>query len=131
MRRGSGFIAVVVLAALAGGCAVQPPRRVTVADANHPIALEKGQDLYVSLMATPSTGYTWQWPEKPDAILTLMAEPTYEPGASSGMVGAGGMQTFWFRAKSIGDQKLRLLYRRPWEKASRPVDVQVFEVQVR
>jgi inhibitor of cysteine peptidase len=130
MRSGMGLVALAAVA-LTGGCAALPPVRVTAADAKRPIELQKGQDLYVALASNPTTGYSWTWPAKPDAILELRGEPTYEAAPAGGaVVGKGGTQTFWFRAIDRGSQKLRLLYERPFEKGVKPIDVQVFDVRV-
>ncbi|MEO8603717.1 MAG: protease inhibitor I42 family protein [bacterium] len=118
------------LATALSGCTVQPPLRVSAADAKQPVNLEKGQELYVALQANRTTGYEWQWTEKPGALVTLLAEPAYEPAPSDGKVGSGGTQTFWFRAQSRGTQKLRFLYRRPSNATERPIDVQAFEIVV-
>jgi inhibitor of cysteine peptidase len=131
MRSGRGIGLVALLAVLCGGCAVQPPVRVTIADAKKPIGLEKGQDLYIALAANPTTGYQWRWHAPPNPIVKLMEDPSYSPTATDGSVGKGGTTTFWFRATEEGDSKVRLLYKRPWEKAGRPVDVAIFEIKVR
>jgi len=120
--------AVLGLAMCVAGCATQPPLHVTAGEVKQPVALEKGQDLYVSLKSNRSTGYSWQWAEKPDARVTLLGDPAYEQ--STDMPGAGGVETFHFRAKSVGTQQLRFLYRRPWEKGEHPIDVQVVPIIV-
>ena len=131
-------LALGLVAAALSGCAARPPLRVTAADVKAPITLQNGQDLYVSLQSNRTTGYGWEWVAKPDALVTLMGEPTYAasaapapgvPAASGGLVGVGGSETFWFRAKAKGKQKLRFLYRRP-QTDERPIDVRVLELVV-
>lgn len=131
MRSGRVIGLVALLAVLCAGCAVGPPLRVTAADLKKPITLEKGQDLYIALSANPSTGYKWVWHRPPNPIFKLMEDPTYSATATDGSVGKGGTQTFWFRAMEKGSQKIRLLHKRPWQKAGRPTDVAIFDITVR
>ncbi|MDX2170812.1 MAG: protease inhibitor I42 family protein [Deltaproteobacteria bacterium] len=130
MRSGRGIGLVALVALLCAGCATLPPVRVTPADAKKPIELAKGQDLYVALPSNPSTGYRWTYHAGKQSILQLSGEPTYSAAPAEGVVGRGGTETFQFRAVAPGSEKLRLLYKRPWEKAERPVDVAVFDVKV-
>jgi inhibitor of cysteine peptidase len=131
MRSGRGIGLVALLAVLGSGCATLPPVRVTAAQMKKPVTLDKGQDLYIALASNPTTGYQWSWHEPANSIVKLMEEPSYSATPTDGSVGKGGTQTFWFRATDEGSQKIRLLYKRPWEKGGRPVDVAVFEVKVR
>lgn len=131
MRSGRVIGLVALLAVLCAGCAVQPPLRVTAAEMKAPITLEKGQELYIALASNPSTGYRWQWHKPPEPIFELVEDPWYSATATDGSIGKGGTQTFWFRAIEKGSQKIRLSYKRPWQKGGRPMDVAIFDVTVR
>uniref|UniRef100_UPI0020B13008 protease inhibitor I42 family protein n=1 Tax=Pseudomonas aeruginosa TaxID=287 RepID=UPI0020B13008 len=49
----------------------------------------------------------------------------------SGLVGSGGESTWRFRVAASGDDRLELVYRRPWEKDAEPAESFSCAIQVR
>ena len=121
---------VFVIASLsfAGSVIAGPPITITAADAGHPIKLRVGEELVLELECNPSTGYGWFLTETPNSILLSRGAPTYQPSRS--MPGAGGLESWNFRAAKAGVQALELEYRRPWEKNTSPAKTVVFNVTV-
>ena len=79
------------------------------------IKVRKGEVFKVILKANHSTGYSWQWENKTD---TSIVDSVYMDYVLSDKVttGAGGNEIWEFRAKKKGQQKLIMIYKRPWEK---------------
>lgn len=134
-------LAAICLLILMGGLAcesesVDKPAPVTVTDQNsgESIQLLLGQELMVRLPANPSTGYTWlQMGDTPNVVLQV-ADPTFfEQDLSQGNpppVGAGGTEVSSFTADAIGQQILKLEYKRPWETGVAPAKTVSYNVTV-
>ena len=114
--------------ALLAGCAPAPGASspsdgasrvfLSQADAGRPVTLGLGQRLEVRLSANPSTGYAWALADSAGGTLTREGPPEAAPFATEpGVVGAGGNETWTFRAVQAGSGTLRLVYRRPFDPA--------------
>jgi inhibitor of cysteine peptidase len=88
--------------------------------------LKVGQRVLVLLPGNPTTGYTWQVDSKVDAkVLQQIGEPGFHQ--DSGLIGAGGTESFLFEATAPGTTALSLSYSRPWESKA---PEKTFTVQV-
>lgn len=85
------------------------------------VEVEAGGVLVVSLESNPTTGYIWQISEVDPAILSQQGEGEFEPESS--LTGAGGIETFRFKALATGEGVLTLDYRRPWEEGVDPLEI--------
>ncbi len=103
-------------------------KTITASDAGRPIELRVGQELVLNLESNPSTGYSWSLTDTRHPVLISLGKPTYKHAAS--VPGAGGLQSWTFRATEPGVQTLKLEYRRPWEKKV-PEKTVTFQVVVR
>jgi len=81
----------------------------------------------VVLPETRTAGYCWVAAESGEPILKLLSETT-EP--NTGAVGGAGRHVWHFRAVSAGKTKLKLEYRRPWEKSAEPTRTFSLKVHV-
>jgi len=91
-------------------------------DAGRNLVLRCGEMLVVQLPSNPSTGYSWRMLPFHQGLLAQCGEPGYEPVRSSKrLVGAGGRETWKFRAVGAGSLKLTFSYARPWENDVKPV----------
>ncbi len=93
------------------------------------VDLNVGQILVVSLESNPTTGYSWGVAEIDDEILQQEGEVEYK--SESDLVGAGGVETFRFKALAVGEGELKLIYRRPWEEGIEPIEVFSIGVNVK
>ena len=92
------------------------------ADAGRNLMLRCGEILVVELPSNPTTGYSWRMLPFQQGLLVQRGEASYESNPSSkGLVGAGGRETWKFRAVGNGSLKLTFSYARPWEKDVKPV----------
>jgi inhibitor of cysteine peptidase len=85
--------------------------------------LKKGEVMSITLESNPSTGFGWFATSSNPDVLTQMGEPVYqEPKSDSTtpILGAAGMDTFFFQATDIGTATLTLEYKRGWETDATP-----------
>ncbi len=117
------------------GCsawAIAGPVQIGAAEDGQDVKLGQGQELVVQLEANPTTGYQWILAEGGKAILKQEGAPVYTAKTHSPLImGAGGIETWRFRATYPGREVLRFEYRRPWEKDKPPERVMRFNVVVR
>jgi inhibitor of cysteine peptidase len=104
------------------------PKTIAEADAGREVPLEVGQELILKLESNQSTGYSWALVSGKSLILTSLGKPSYEVGVAR--PGAGGVETWTFRATKIGIETLKFEYRRPWEKKVPPAKTVLFHVTV-
>ncbi|MCC7161812.1 MAG: protease inhibitor I42 family protein [Anaerolineae bacterium] len=93
---------------------------LTEQDNGKPVSLKAGDTMTVQLASNPSTGYSWQVISDNAAVLEQVGEPQFDLGSKTPMPGAGGTETFTFRAVGAGTTTLTLLYSRPWERGTKP-----------
>jgi inhibitor of cysteine peptidase len=106
------------------------PITVTEQDSDKTIEVAVGQKILVQLPSNPTTGYQWSVLGKPAPLVFVKSDYAANPQAAARM-GAGGMQTLRFTAKSEGKVELKLGYARPWEKDMAPAKTFVVTVVVR
>ena len=102
-------LVMITLAALCliSGCSSAKARN----DANA-INTSIGSEFTITLDSNPSTGYSWQ--ENIDETMLVLVGKSYEGKGQEGIVGAGGIETFTFKALKKGQTTITLNYRQPW-----------------
>ena len=113
------LFAVIAGLLLVGCQTVRSPVELTQLDSGSQINLKVGQILKVELPSNPTTGYNWTLTDTTESepVLEKAGEPAYvKDEEAAGIVGIGGKETWKFRAIRAGWQKLRLEYKRPWER---------------
>jgi inhibitor of cysteine peptidase len=116
---------LLCVAPLVAGIAALPAaaaeRTVTTADNGHSVVLKRGDALTVRLTSNPSTGYSWDVAVLPKTLRASGSEQQApKQPAGPPIAGQSGTQAMHFQAIARGTGALRLAYRRPWEKASKP-----------
>ena|SRR5579863_535089 len=91
------------------------------------IKVALNDEFEVALPETRTAGYRWITTENGEPILKLMSEATMP---NAGAVGGSGRRVWNFRAVSEGDTKLKLEYRRPWEKSAEPTRTFTLKIHV-
>jgi len=89
-----------------------------------------GRIFTVTLESNPSTGYRWEWVDHQDSIVEQIGQAQFKPRETGDppLVGAGGWESFDFKAVNQGQMTLKLVYRRPWEEGVEPL--KTFSLQV-
>jgi inhibitor of cysteine peptidase len=121
------LVTVTVMAVcLMAGCAGEVK---TYTDSGQTISIRVNQEFAIALGSNPTTGYDWQVSYEENML--RLVESKYEAGeeAKQGMVGAGGVKYFRFRALGKGDTEITLTYKRQWEEEF--LEQKVFEVNVK
>ena len=100
------------------------PKKLSEQDNGGTVTLEVGQQLDISLVANPTTGYQWEIAEGDSAVLKQVGEPVYTTDSTA--PGSGGTMTFHFVAATPGQTTLKLIYHRTFEKDTPPL--KTFEI---
>jgi inhibitor of cysteine peptidase len=85
------------------------------------------QEFVIALGSNPTTGYSWQ--ESHDQTMLELLEKSYKEEAKEGVVGAGGIEYFRFKALKAGETEITLTYQRSWEEEV--LDQKVFTVNIK
>jgi inhibitor of cysteine peptidase len=123
------LLTVVVLTA----CGSDPGPLAVGKDSNGGSAtLKRDQILEVKLEGNPTTGYSWEVKTSGEPVVRLQGEPVYaQTSAGSTVVGSGGTFTFTFVGAEPGTSTIELVYHRPWETDTPPLETFVLEVTVK
>ena len=123
-------LSIVVLA----GCAGQQKPVVTLDDADDcsPLKLTQGQELVLTLPSNPTTGFRWELRNPAASVLKRLGPEVYSNSKQFRGLGGGGAQPPCnYRVAPWGDDRLELVYRRPWEKDAEPAESFSCAIQVR
>jgi predicted secreted protein len=93
-------------------------QRITVADDGRTIVVPVGGRFAVELVGVPTAGYLWGVTTKP-AFLSDAVESggnTTTAQSQPGFTGGNHWEVFTFQSTTVGEGKLKLEQRRPWEK---------------
>lgn len=102
---------------------------MTYTDTSQPIGVRVGGEFTIALESNPSTGYSWQPTYEMD-LLQLVEREFEQKKGTSGLVGAGGTESFRFKALQQGSTEITLTYRRSWEEQSEGQTTKVFAVSI-
>ena len=99
-------------------------------DPSETISVGVGKNFIIALESNPTTGYSWR--EAFDSSLLELVESKYEQTPTATLiVGAGGTQSFEFKALKKGETEVTLVYKRPWEPDSPDQMTKVFTVNIK
>lgn len=88
---------------------------LTEQDCGSAFHLQVGDELSISLEAIPGTGYSWEVLDEDRLVLNQVGEAIIEKSDTQ-MLGGVERQVFHFRVNASGNRRLKLEYRRPWDK---------------
>jgi inhibitor of cysteine peptidase len=118
------LVLLVVLATfLMAGCVGEVE---SYTDPGQTIEIGVNQQFVLALGSNPTTGYSWQ--ESHDMAMVELVEKIYKEQAKQGVVGAGGVEYFRFKALKIGTTEITLVYKRPWEQEI--IEEKVFAINI-
>jgi inhibitor of cysteine peptidase len=119
------LLLAVVATCLVAGCIGEVE---TYTNPGQTISIGTNQQFVIALGSNPTTGYSWQ--ESHDATTIELVEKIYKEEAKEGVVGAGGVEYFRFKALKAGKTEITLVYKRPWEEPT-PQDVtKIFTINI-
>jgi len=94
--------------------------RLGAKDHGRAVTVRLGAEFTLALRQNVTTGHSWQVVSHGEPAVEQVGEGAFV--ADSSLHGAGGTVTFRFRAVAAGRGEIRLVYRRPWEKETKPAD---------
>ena len=100
----------------------------TYTDPGQTVNIGVNQQFVVALGSNPTTGYSWQ--ESHDQTMLELVKWNYEEVAQEGVVGAGGIEYFRFKALKAGQTEITLTYEQPWEGGGSG-ETKVFTVKIK
>lgn len=109
-----------------------PAIALSEADAGKTVDVERGQEIVVRLSSNRTTGYGWTLASSGAGILASTGDAVYMlDSTATNMAGAGGVESWSFKANQSGQEELRFEYRRPWEQTTAPAKTVSFTIRVR
>jgi len=118
------ILLAVAATCLVAGCVGQVE---TYTDPGQTIDIGVNQEFVIALGSNLTTGYSWQ--VSYDQSVLELVEKIYKEEAKQGVVGAGGVEYFRFKALKTERTKITLVYKRPWEEEV--LDQKVFTINIR
>ncbi len=118
-------VAIILLSA-ACNPSVRMPRTLSEKDTSSTVKMYVGETLEVVLKGNPSTGYRWEVGSVNKAIVRQVGKTEFKPNRKAR--GSGGMIIMRFKAITVGQTSLKLIFHRPFEKNTPPM--KTFEVTV-
>lgn len=110
------FLFVIILIPVVYvSCKVKEKSSSTINKADYVIGVNGTFQL--SLPSNITTGYSWDWINRPSVSVVDTFEVNYHADEPSG-IGRGGMEIWHFRGIKTGQDTLKLEYRRVWEPNS-------------
>jgi inhibitor of cysteine peptidase len=92
---------------------------------NDEITAQVGEEFIIALESNPTTGYAWE-AQYDNSILQLV-DRRFSPLGPG--IGSGGIERFRLRCLAVGETRLRLTYKRRWERTATE-DI-VFQIHVK
>ena len=78
----------------------------------------------IRLESNITTGFKWNLSNETDTnIVSLISSGYKQASTDKKLVGAGGYETFIFKAKSKGNTNIILTYKQPWEEGVAPLKI--------
>ena len=106
----AALLAAVLIICSVGGCVGEVK---TYQDSGQEINIDVGQEFVIALGSNQTTGYSWQ--ESYDETMLELVKWNYEEETEEGLVGAGGIEYFRFKALKAGETQITLTYEQSWE----------------
>jgi inhibitor of cysteine peptidase len=91
------------------------------------VEVQCGAKITIELKENPTTGYRWVTSSFDKAFLVPAGDTFVSPDQKT--PGAGGLRTFFFRAKSEGSTTLTLINKRAWQRDDQALDT--FKLRIR
>ena len=119
------FLGIMLFSAACSACA-RMPVKLSEKDTMSTVEMYIGDTLEVVLRGNPTTGYIWGVSSVDTATLRQVGQTAFI--ADTKARGSGGKMTMRFRAVAAGQTVLKLIYHRPFERNTPPINT--FEVSV-
>jgi inhibitor of cysteine peptidase len=129
-RKTLPLVTLAVLFILVTACSSSKQVNLTAADKGGQVEVKVGGLIVITLDGNPSTGYNWEAKDLDTTMFEQVGDSTFI-SSNPGSVGSGGTLTLTFKALKAGTATLTLVYHRPWETGSDPIDTFAVTVTVK
>jgi inhibitor of cysteine peptidase len=129
-RKTLSLVTLAVLFILVTACISSKQVNLTAADKGSQVKVKVGGLIVINLDGNPSTGYNWEAKDLDTTLFEQVGDSTFI-SSNPGSVGSGGTLTLTFKALKAGTATLTLVYHRPWETGSDPIDTFAVTVTVK
>jgi inhibitor of cysteine peptidase len=115
------------------GSTTKKPKEYKQDSAGTPIEAPLGSQFALVLESNPTTGYRWQLADPLNESVVILISQEYVQTKATGenTAGAGGEETWTFRAVGEGETEISLKYVRSWEAGSPSDETVTFTVDVK
>ncbi len=100
-------------------------------DPGQTIDISVNQEFVIALGSNPTTGYSWQASYDGTMLELVGGKSKYKEEAKKGLVGAGGVEYFRFKALKSARTIITLVYKRVWEESTPQDLTKVFTIHIR
>jgi inhibitor of cysteine peptidase len=116
------FISLLLLITLLilSGC-MFAGKTLTESDNGQSLNLKVNEVVKVKLESNMTTGFRWNLSSETDTNIVSLVSSDYKENSADKKLGAGGYETFTFKAKSKGNTTIILTYNKPWEEGVEPL----------
>lgn len=88
----------------------------------------KSENARISMIGNPTTGFSWEYSQNPDGIVSVQENQTYL--GEGEIAGAPSRFDYVLSAEKDGETTLTFVYRRSWEK-DEPLEKSSYKVEVK
>ena len=121
------FVALLILAITLPGCS---PQAKVYNDPSTNIETSVNGEFIISLEANQTTGYKWIATYDTN-VFNIISEDYKTSSSEQNLVGAGGTQSFTFKALKNGSHDITMTYHRPWEPSYPQDELKTFKVTIK
>jgi inhibitor of cysteine peptidase len=123
------FLSTIVY--IFSGCTIAG-KTYTESNNGDDLNLKVNDTITIKLESNATTGYKWNlFEENNSGIITMISSGYTEKENKDNLVGAGGFETFSFKAISRGNTTITLTYNRQWEKDVQPEKIFKLNISVK
>ena len=114
------FILLLITTLILSGCMFSG-KTLTESNNGQSLSLKVNEMVQIRLESNITTGFKWNLSNETDTgIVSLISSGYKRTSTDKELVGAGGYETFTFKAKSKGNTTIVLTYNKPWEEGVAP-----------
>ena len=122
------FVLLLITMPILSGCMIES-KTLTENNNGQSLNLKANEIVTIKLESNITTGYRWNLSNETDtSILSIISLEYKQTDTDKKLVGAGGYETFTFKANSKGNTTIVLTYNKPWEKGVEPL--KTFKINV-
>lgn len=129
-RKTLSLVNLAIVFSLLTACSSSKQVNLTSVEKGSQVEVEVGGLIVITLDGNPSTGYNWEAHDLDTTMFEQVSDPAFN-SSNPGLVGSGGTLTLIFKTLKAGTAMLTLIYHRPWETGSDPIDTFAVSVTVK